>query len=59
VERVGNNAALPPDILRPAAIASGIVFGAVTDAKQRPGFPPDASLQKHFFMAFARSRSQF
>jgi hypothetical protein len=43
MEGVGNNAALPPDVLRPAATASGIVFGAVTDAQQREGFPPEST----------------
>jgi hypothetical protein len=28
-------------VFAPAAIASAIVFGVVTDARQRPGFPTD------------------
>src|SRR6266481_9654025 len=32
-------------ISAPSAISLGIVFGAVTDAKQRPGFPTDPPLR--------------
>src|SRR5436190_17122870 len=32
-------------IFAPSAISLGIVFGAVTDAKQRPGFPADPPLR--------------
>jgi hypothetical protein len=45
VERVVLNALQKTAALRPDICAFGdqtpIVFGAVTDAKQRPGFPPD------------------
>jgi hypothetical protein len=41
------DAALPPDICAFGELVS-IVFGAVTDAKQRPGFPADPRLLKFF-----------
>jgi len=37
-------------IFAPSAIAN-IVFGAVTDAKQRPGFPADPPLHYFTFIA--------
>jgi hypothetical protein len=44
--------ALPPDT---CAFGDwfGIVFGAVTDAKQRPGFPPDPPSARLELVAFS------
>jgi len=38
-QRVGESAASPPNHLAPPVEIFRIIFGAVTDAKQRPGFP--------------------